>query len=130
MSRAGIGRVVTAVVAAYLANAALVVASEELLSRAFPGVGSAPPLGYFVADLVSQCAYTIVAGYLCCAIAGPSRRAAMAGLIVLAALVGALSLALSWRAEPHWYGIALFAVFPPCVWIGWTLRARTTNASR
>ena len=68
----------------------------------------------------SQCLYTIAGGYLCRLIAR-SRRVAMAGLIGLGILVGTFSLSNSWSAEPHWYGIALFVAFPPCVWIGWTL---------
>ena len=45
----------------------------------------------------------------------------MVGLIGLGILIGTLSLFNSWNAEPHWYVIALFVAYPPCVWIGWTL---------
>jgi hypothetical protein len=75
MSR-GIRRITLAVAAGYLTNGVLVAATELSLGAA--GIG-APP--YFVVDLISQCLFTIVAGYLCCLIAGPTRRAAMAGLM-------------------------------------------------
>jgi hypothetical protein len=42
----------------------------------------------------------------------------------LGGVVGAASLLNSWTTEPHWYGIALLVTFPPCVWIGWIVRAR------
>ncbi len=42
----------------------------------------------------------------------------MAGLLGLGVTVGTVSLIAFWKTEPHWYGIALLAVYPPCVWIG------------
>jgi hypothetical protein len=125
MSRRNIVRIILAVVAGYIANAILVAATEQLLSRA-SGPGSSQPSFYFVADLISQCLYTVVGGYLCCVIAGP-RRTAMAGLIGLGVLVGTVSLVASWKTEPHWYGGALLSVYPPCVWIGWTLKGRRSG---
>lgn len=122
-SRNSIGRIIFAVVAGYLANAILVLATEELLSWLGPGAG-APPLGYVVIDLLSQCIYTMVGGYLCRVMARSSQRVALAGLIGLGVLVGTASLITSWKNEPHWYGVALLAVYPPCVWIGWTLKGR------
>ena len=117
-------RVILAVVAGYLADGILVVATEQVLSLRARGVGATQPLHYFVMDLISQCVYTVVGGYVCCAIARPTRRAAMAGLMGLGVLVGTMSLVWSWKTEPHWYGIALLAVYAPCVWIGWTLKDR------
>jgi hypothetical protein len=127
MSRGHIGRIVLAVVAGYIADAILVLATEQLLSLLVPGADVAPPLYYFVIDLISQCLYTVIGGYLCCVIARSSHRAALAGLIGLAMLVGTISLVTSWKNEPHWYAIALFVVYPPCAWIGWTLRARASG---
>jgi hypothetical protein len=74
MSRTGVGRTVVAVIASYLTNAILVVATKELRSLRAPSGATAPRLNYFVVDLISQCLYTVVAGYLCCVIARPSQR--------------------------------------------------------
>ena len=126
ISRKSIGRVILAVVAGYVANGILVAVTEYSLGAR--GVAATQSLYYFV-DLTSQCLYTVVGGYLCCAIAGSSQRAAMAGLMGLGVLVGTVSLVSSWKAEPHWYGIALLAVYPPCVWIGWTLKGRANGQS-
>jgi hypothetical protein len=124
MSRGSVGSIILAVIAGYIANGVLVLATEQLLSLRAPGMDTAHPLYYFVVDLISQCLYTVVGGYLCCAIARPTQRAAMAGLVGLGLSVGTVSLVSSWKAEPHWYGIALLAVYAPCVWIGWTLKGR------
>lgn len=129
MSRGSVARIILAVVAGYIANGILVVATEHLLSFRAPGADATHPLYYFVVDLISQCLYTVVGGYLCCVIARPAQRAAMGSLMGLGVLVGTVSLASSWKAEPHWYGIALLAVYPPCVWIGWTLKDRALGQS-
>ena len=128
-TRASIGRIILAVAAGYIVDGILVALTEQLLSLRAPGVAATRPLSYFVVDLISQCLYTVVGGYLCCAIARPDLRAAMAGLMGLGGLVGALSLVLSWKTEPRWYGIGLLAVYPPCVWIGWTLKGRANGQS-
>jgi hypothetical protein len=128
MSRASVGRTIVAVIAGYVTNAILVVATEQLLSSLAPG-SAKPQLYYLVVDLVSQCLYTVAAGYLCCVIARPSQRVAMAGLIGLGLSVGTFSLVGSWQSEPHWYGIALLVVYAPCVWTGWALRGRVNSSN-
>jgi len=129
MSKRSVGRIVLGVASGYIVNGVLVAATEQLLSTRVPRVDATQPLRYFVVDLISQCLYTVVAGYLCCLIARPTQRAALISLIGLGLLVGTVSLVSSWKAEPHWYGIALLAVYPPCVWIGWTLKSRANGQS-
>ena len=107
-------RVLFAVLAGYLADAALVAVTEQILRSS---------RYYLVVDLVTQCLYTVAGGYLCCRLA-KSQRAALAGLIALGMVVGTVSLVTSWAAEPHGYGTALLAVYAPCVWIGWTFGQR------
>jgi len=124
MSRAGIGRALIAVIASYLVFVALVVATELFLSRLAPSFAAKQRLPHFVGDVVIQCLYTVLAGYMCCVIAQRSQRIAMAGLIGIGLVLGAVSLVTSWKSEPHWYGIVLYVVYAPCVWIGWTLRDR------
>lgn len=109
MSGRSIKRITLAIVVGYAANGILVVVSEQLLLLHSQNLAATQP-SYFVVDLITQCLYTVVGGYLCCAIAGPVQRAAMTGLIGLGVFVGAVSLVTSWKTEPQWYGIALL----PC----------------
>ncbi len=127
MSTGNIRRIILAIVVGYVADAILVAAAEYLCLRLVPGIQAAPPRYCFIVDLITQCLYTVIGGYLCCMVAQPSRRAAMAGLMALGVLVGTASLVTSWRTEPHWYGIALLVVYPPCVWMGWKLRANAKD---
>jgi len=120
---ASFGRLVLAVLAGYISNAILVAGSEALLLSSMWGA-SPLSLSYFVLDLVSQGIYTIAGGYVCRVVARSSGKAALGGLIGLAILVGTISLVTSWKSEPHWYGIALLAEYPPCAWLGWRLKER------
>jgi hypothetical protein len=127
MTAAKIGRIILAVLAGYIADALLVVITN-LVTRA-PGRDVAQPLRYFVIDLITQCLYTILGGYLAARIAGAAHRAAMLSLICLGLIVGSISLVTSWRMQPHWYVIALLASYPVCVWIGWKLSVRRNLSS-
>lgn len=129
MTKASVGRVILAVVAGWLINAILVGLTEVLLWMSMR-VGGKLPGRYYIIDLICQCCFTVVGGYLCCWIAGPSRRIAMLSLMCLGLLIGGLSLPSSWSREPHWYRIALLAVWVPCVWIGWTLRSQRAIADQ
>jgi ABC-type phosphate/phosphonate transport system permease subunit len=123
MPREYVWRAVSALVAAYAVNAVLVGGSEAILEWAFPEVAGRPPLSYFVIDVITQCLYTVFAGYVCYRIARSSRPLALFGLIGVGVIVGAAFLRASWEKEPHWYGITLLAAFPLCAWIGWALAA-------
>lgn len=104
-------RILSAVFVAYLTNALLVAEMEQLLGRLFFQTR------YFVADVLTQSAIQVGCGYLCARIS--NTRVAIAGLIAIGLLVGAISLLTSWRGEPHWYAIVLLAVYAPCVWLGY-----------
>lgn len=110
-----VGRIIVAVLVAYAVNGLLIAGTEQLLLLAFSGGR------YLLADVATQCLIQLAAGYLCSRIAQSKRQPAIIGLVALGLLVGAVSVAASWRAEPHWYGLALLMVYAPCVWIGYRL---------
>ena len=118
MAKASVGRVLLAVITGWLTNAILTGIAEVLMWRSMRGPGGHFPLRYYVIDVICQCCFTILGAYLCCVIAGSRHRVAMISLMALGLLVGGLSLPPSWSREPHWYRIALLAVWVPCVWIG------------
>jgi hypothetical protein len=115
MSKAGVGRTLIAVIASYVAFVTMVVLTELFLSRLASSFAARQRLPYFVGDVVIQCLYTVLAGYMCCVIAQRSQRIAMAGLIGIGLVLGAVLLVTSWKSEPHWYGIVLYVVYAPCV---------------
>ena len=130
VAKASVGRVILGVVAGWITNALLAGITEVLLWTSMRGAGGKLPGQYYIIDLICQCCYTVLGGYLACAIATPTRRVAMFSLMALGLLIGGLSLPPSWSREPHWYRIALLAVWVPCVWIGWNLRSQGELVSK
>jgi len=123
MSSKNASRILFAVVVAYLLNIILIVATDIAFLKLMPPVHSVPRRSYLLTDLISQCLIQTLAGYVCCWIAR-GRPSALALLAAIGIVIGGFSLFHSWQNEPHWYGIALLAVYPPCLWLGWTLRSR------
>lgn len=123
MPKSSVGRVILAVFAGWITNAILTGAAEVLMWRSMRGAGGHLPPRYYMIDLICQCCFTVLGGYLCCVIARPLHRVAMISLMALGLLIGGLSLPSSWSREPHWYRIALLAAWVPCIWMGWTLRS-------
>jgi hypothetical protein len=78
-----------AVVLAYLANALLIVGTEQLLARVFSDAK------YLIADVVVQSVIQVGCGYLCALIANARSGPAIVGLIAIGLLVGGVSLATS-----------------------------------
>ena len=123
MSSKSAGRIVFAAVVAYLLNIILIVATDIVFVKLMPPVHSVPRRSYLLADLIGQSVIQTVAGYVCCWIAG-GRPSALAFLTAVGIVIGGFSVFHSWQSEPHWYGIALLAVYFPCLWLGWNLRSR------
>lgn len=116
--RLGAGRTILAVIAGYVTNALLVGVTEAMFRR------SLDTPKYFIVDLVTQIAATIIAGCLCCLIANEGTALAAIGMAMLGLVIGSASLVMSWNIEPHWYGITLLFVYAPCVWTGYALVVR------
>jgi hypothetical protein len=114
-------KIIFAIFVAYVANALLIAGTEQLLARAFSDTK------YFVADVVTQSVTQVGCGYLCSLISNARPWPAIVGLISIGLLVAGFSLAASWHADPHWYGIALILVYAPCVWMGYRMERRQTT---
>ncbi len=117
-------RAIAAILVSYAANALLVGISEMFLSRVFATTANSPTRSYYIVDLISQCVYGGIIGYICRIIARGPSRLAIGGLIALGLVIGSISVQASWNAEPHWYAVTLLAIYAPCVWLGWALRGR------
>jgi len=123
MSSRNAGRTGLAVIVAYLLNIILIVAADIVFLKLMPPVDSVPRRSYLLADLIGQSVIQTLAGYVCCWIAR-GQTGALAFLAAVGLVIGGFSLFHSWQNEPHWYGIALLAVYFPCLWLGWNLRSR------
>jgi hypothetical protein len=123
------GRSVVAIVAGFLATAALSLATDQALhaSGVYPPWGETMSDGLFGLATAYRVAFTVLGGWIAARLA-PSRplaHAVVLGLIgTVAAAAGA---AATWnRPElgPRWYPLALLVTGFPCVWLGGWLRTR------
>jgi hypothetical protein len=74
MSSKNAGRIVLAVVVAYLLNIILIVAADVVFLKLMPPVHSVARRSYWLADVLGQSVIQTVAGYVCCWIA-PAGKA-------------------------------------------------------
>jgi hypothetical protein len=124
-------RIVGSVLAGYIAVGILVALTDLIFAAAIPGFRAmaAPPLYYFVIVTFTDTIYTIGGGYLCAATARASARTATLGLMICGEIAGVVSTVLGWHIQPHWFALALLALFPLAVWIGYKLRVRGAEPS-
>jgi hypothetical protein len=129
-----LGRSVAAIVAGFLAVAALSLATDQLLHvlRVYPPWGEPmwdPRLNALA--LSYRMVYTILGGYITAALApyAPMRHVAIGGAIgFLAGTVGAIVAIRMADLGPNWYPIALALTGFPCVWLGGLIhQARLTR---
>lgn len=123
-----LGGRVTAVMAGFVATAALSVGTDAALRNLgfFPPSGELMATGLFVVATVYRMVFTVFGGYVTAALT-PGR--ALIPVILLGALgelVALGGLVATWNAGPefgpHWYPLALVATGVPCVLVGLILR--------
>ena len=124
-------RRIGAVAAGYAAIAVLVMLTDLIAAAVVPGLSSMPrpPVSYFATVLVTDTLYTVVGGYLCARIAQQRARVATWALIAFGELMGVASSLTFWGIQPHWFAIALLALYPPAIWAGYVM-SRRLPASR
>jgi hypothetical protein len=101
---------VLAVLGGYVLIGLLVVLTDRFV---------APPLAV---TLLTDTVYTVIGGFVCAAIARTQTRGPMLGLIVFGEVMGIASAIAGWSTQPHWFAISLLIVYPPAVWIGYSMK--------
>jgi len=121
---------IVTVVAAYLLSIVLVVATDPLLSRLFPGdfvKGNAPSS----AALLASTALFVIISILCatlCARFAPGRAARhVLWFFVLGEVLGSAATIPNWsKGWPHWYWLSWLLTWPVSCWLGLRLSGRHT----
>lgn len=123
-----LGGRVTAVMAGFIATAALSIGTDTALRNLgfFPPSGEPMATSLYVVATVYRMAFTVFGGYVTAALT-PGR--ALIPVIVLGAIGELVALggaAATWNAGPefgpHWYPLALVFTGVPCVLLGLVLR--------
>jgi hypothetical protein len=117
----------------YLLSILLVVASDPLLSRIFPGEyvqGRIPS----DAPLIASTAFFVVASILCawvCARFAPSRAGRhVLWFFIVGEVMGVATIIPNWsKGWPHWYWLSWLLTWPVSCWIGLMLGRRGTDSA-
>jgi len=125
------GRIAGAILAGYALIGVLVVLTDQIFARTISGFATmaTPPLYYFAVVTVTDALYSIAGGYLCAMLARDAARQATLGLMIFGEIMGVISAAASWNAQPHWFALLLLVLYPLGVWIGSKLRSRKASQS-
>ncbi len=122
---------ITAVVGSYLLSVLLVLASDPLLSRLFPGdfvTGNVPSNS----ALAASTGFFVVISILCawaCARFAPSRAVRhVLWFFVIGEVMGIAAIIPNWsKGWPHWYWVSWLLTWPVSCWIGLLLSGRRTD---
>jgi len=113
---------IAVVVGSYLLSVVLVLATNPLLSRLFPGDFAA---GKIPSDpaLITSTALFIVVSIVCaavCARFSPGRAARdVLWFFIIGEAMGAVAIILNWsNGWPHWYGLSWLLSWPVSCWLG------------
>ena len=124
---------VAVVVGSYLLSVVLVLATDPLLSRLFPGdfvKGRIPSDTALMASTALFVVVSIFCAWLCARFA-PSRSARhVLWFFVLGEAMGIAAIIPNWsKGWPHWYWLSWLFTWPVSCWIGWLLAGRRTGLS-
>jgi hypothetical protein len=124
---------IAVVFASYVLSVVLVLATDPLLSRLFPGdfVRGRVPSG---AALIASTAFFVLVSILCawlCARFAPGNAARhVLWFFILGEAMGIASIIPNWsKGWPHWYWLSWLLTWPISCWIGLLLGRRSGSVS-
>jgi hypothetical protein len=123
---------VAVVVGSYFLSILLVLASDPLLSRLFPGdfaKGHVPSTTALAASTGFFVLVSILCAYLCARFA-PSRAGRhVLWFFVIGEVLGIATTIPNWNKDwPHWYWLSWLLTWPLSCWIGLLLSGRSNEA--
>jgi len=119
------------VVGSYLLSVVLVLLSDPLLSRLFPGdfvKGNVPSNNALLASTGFFIVISIVCAWVCARFAPPPAGRHVLWFFVLGEVMGIAAIIPNWnKGWPHWYWLSWLLTWPISCWIGLMLAGRGTE---
>jgi hypothetical protein len=110
------------VVGCYVLSVALVLCTDPLLSRLFPGDfvrGRIPSNNALMASTALFIAISIFCAWLCARFAPTSAARGVLWLFLLGEVMGLVATIPNWnKGWPHWYWLSWLIAWPMSCWIG------------
>ena len=124
---------IAVVAGSYLLSIVLVLATDPLLTRLFPGDfvrGQVPSGPALMASTACFVVISILCAWLCARLA-PGRAARhVLWFFILGEAMGIATIIPNWgKGWPHWYWLSWLLTWPVSCWIGLLLAGRRTDSS-
>jgi hypothetical protein len=114
-----------AVLGSYLLSIVLVLATDPLLSRVFPGEfakGHIPSSAGLTTSTVLFIVISVLCAWLCARLAPRSKGRHVVAFFILGEVFGVAATIANWSSGwPHWYPLAWLFSWPVSCWIGYRL---------
>jgi hypothetical protein len=122
---------IAVVVGAYLLSVVLVVSSDPLLSRLFPGDfvrGRVPSDTALMASTAFFVVLSILCAWLCARFAPKPAARHVLWFFIIGEVMGIGATIPNWgKGWPHWYWLSWLLTWPVSCWIGLLLAGRRTE---
>jgi len=124
---------IAVVVGSYVLSIVLVLASDPLLSRLFPGDfvrGHVPSDNALIASTASFVVVSIFCAWICARFAPSSPARHVLWFFVIGEVMGIAATIPNWsKGWPHWYWLSWLLTWPVSCWIGAMLGGRRAGAA-
>ena len=124
---------IAVVVGSYVLSIVLVLCTDPLLSKIFPGEfvrGQVPSDRALITSTVCFAIVTVICAWVCARFAPRLPGKHVMWLFVLGEVMGVVATVLNWgKGYPHWYLLSWLIVWPVCCWIGLKLTGRREIAA-
>jgi hypothetical protein len=122
------------VVGSYVLSVVLVLASDPLLTRVFPGdfvKGRVPSNNALLASTAFFVVVSILCAWICARFAPGNPTRHVLWFFLLGEVMGIVSTIPNWsKGWPHWYFLSWLLTWPVSCWIGAMLVSRRTPTAR
>ena len=124
-------RSIAVVIGSYLLSIVLVVCTDPLLTRLFPGdfvAGRVPSDHALMASTAFFVAVSILCAWICARFAPDRPARHVLWFFLLGEVMGIIATIPNWsKGWPHWYWISWLLTWPVSCWIGLLLGGRRTK---
>ena len=122
---------IAVVAGSYVLSVLLVMATDPLLSRLFPGdfvKGRVPSDTALMASTVAFAVVSIICAWICARFAPGNAAKHVLWFFIVGEAMGLIFTAVGWnKGWPHWYSLAWLIVWPVSCWIGLKLAGRRSD---
>ena len=124
---------VAVVIGSYLLSVVLVIASDPLLSRLFPGdfeKGRIPSNTALMASTACFAVVSVICAWVCARFAPDRAARHVLWFFILGEVMGIAAIIPGWnKGWPHWYGLSWLVIWPVGCWIGLKLAGRRAESA-